>query len=100
MGIVPVFVFGILGIPNSSKINPHLLGSIVGLFLIFYALFEEYGWRGYLQDELGDIAEWKRILIIGTLWYLWHLSFLNNPDILVNLKFWGIMLLGHGVSEK
>ncbi len=94
MALVPVVLFSILGLENSRDISPHLFGFIISIALFIYALFEEYGWRGYLEDELKDWSEGKRVLLIGTLWYAWHLSFLKNPDPLANLKFFGIILLG------
>ena len=55
---------------------------------------EEYGWRGYLQEELKAIQPWKKYLIIAFLWYLWHLPFLTNASISDNLFFFGIMIFG------
>ncbi len=94
MALVPLLVFSIFGIENSLGIHPNLLGLIMGIALLIYCIFEEYGWRGYLEDELKDSKEWKRVLIISTLWYAWHLSFLNNTDVLQNLKFFAIILVG------
>ena len=94
MGIIPIIVFGIIGIENTKGLNEHYLGLIMGIAILIYCIFEEYGWRGYLEDELINEKEWKRVLIISILWYFWHLSFINNPDLLPNLKFFGIILLG------
>ena len=94
MGVVPVIIFGIFGIDNSVGLNPHIMGFLAGLFLLVYCIFEEYGWRGYLEDELSGQKEWIRVLVIGVLWYLWHLSFLNSPGIIENFKFFGLLLLG------
>lgn len=91
---VPIFIFSIWGIENKEGYNPHLIGLIMGLSFIIYCLFEEYGWRGYLEDELKDWKEWKRVLFIAALWYLWHLSFLRNHDLQANLTFFGIIVLG------
>jgi membrane protease YdiL (CAAX protease family) len=65
-----------------------------GIGTLLYCICEEFGWRGYLQDELKPLKEWQRVLLIGFLWYLWHLSFINNQDILSNVKFLGWMILG------
>jgi membrane protease YdiL (CAAX protease family) len=67
---------------------------ISALSTLIYCYFEEIGWRGYLHDELGNLKEWKRILITGFLWYLWHLSFIHETGILNNLIFLGILTLG------
>jgi len=55
---------------------------------------EEYGWRGYLQEELKELKPWKKYLIIGFIWYLWHLTFLTKASLGDNLFFLGMMILG------
>jgi membrane protease YdiL (CAAX protease family) len=34
---------------------------------------EEYGWRGFLQDELGRAGRLPGALLVGLVWGLWHL---------------------------
>ncbi len=94
MALIPILLFGIIGVENGKGINEHYLGIIISIGLLIYCIFEEYGWRGYLEDELIGEEEWKRVLIISVLWYLWHLSFINNSSIIFNLKFFGILLIG------
>ena len=89
---VPVSLLILTGIENSNEINSNRFGSIVGASTFFYCFFEEYGWRGYLQEELAEITSWKRYLIIGSLWYLWHLSFLNTTTVIQNLFFLVILI--------
>lgn len=44
-------------------------------FMIFvYALGEELGWRGFLQDALRPLPFIPRFLMIGILWELWHFT--------------------------
>ncbi len=81
----PVLLITILGIKSSGEVNSHLFGLLSGLTLIVYCLFEEIGWRGFLQDSIRGVPNPFRFIIIGTLWYLWHLNFLS-PD-LYSLKF-------------
>lgn len=56
----------------------YLLLMIVGNPLGGMALFfgEEYGWRGFLQDELAPLGRRQAALIIGLIWGLWHIPIL------------------------
>jgi len=92
--ILPIITFSIIGINNEYEMNSNIYGFIAGLGIFIYCVFEEYGWRGYLQDELSELKSWKRYLLIGFLWYLWHLPFLSNTDIIDNLIFLGMMIFG------
>lgn len=48
-------------------------GLIFGVTINAVAAFgEEYGWRGFLQKQLGYMNFWKMALIIGIIWGLWH----------------------------
>lgn len=92
--ILPIAVFTIIGVSNGYEMNSNIYGFVAGVGIFTYCLFEEYGWRGYLQDELSELKPWKRYLLIGFLWYLWHLPFLSNTDIDDNLIFLGMMIFG------
>jgi len=94
MAIVPILLMGVIGVKNSNGVNVHYYGFIAGIGTLIYCFCEEIGWRGYLQDELIRIKEWQRALIIGFLWYFWHLSFISNQNIVDNLMFLGWMVLG------
>jgi uncharacterized protein len=52
--------------------------TINGLF----AFGEEYGWRGFLMDELRSIGVVRANLLIGVLWGLWH-----APIILMGFNY-------------
>lgn len=65
-----------IGIENNVNLNKHYYAFIFSITLVIYALFEEFGWRGYLQDVLKDYIQIVQVFIIGTLWYIWHLNFL------------------------
>ncbi|MBY0452517.1 MAG: CPBP family intramembrane metalloprotease [Bdellovibrionaceae bacterium] len=55
---------------------------ILGLLIwCFFALGEELGWRGYLQNHIRDIRHAP--LVIGLIWFFWHHQILSQgPDIL------------------
>jgi membrane protease YdiL (CAAX protease family) len=69
---------------------------VLTVFLFFvYGLLEEFGWRGFLQQQLKDLPKIWNILIVGVLWFIWHLNFeitTMNLLFLVFLIFgsWGI----------
>jgi membrane protease YdiL (CAAX protease family) len=94
MSLVPVVLLLILGVQNNQTTDPHYYGFMAGLSTLVYCLCEEFGWRGYLEEELKNLSEFKRVLIIAGLWYLWHLKFLINPDLVQNLIFFGLLIFG------
>lgn len=63
------FIFGQDGFKGSYKGFALYLG---GTFV--FTLGEELGWRGFLQDQLNHLPKWKRYLIIGAMWELWHFT--------------------------
>jgi uncharacterized protein len=94
ISLVPVVLLLILGVTDTQSTDSHYYGFIAGLSTLIYCLFEEFGWRGYLEEEFKGISEFKRVLIIAGLWYLWHLHFIKNPDLIQNLIFFGWLILG------
>ncbi len=94
MLVIPIILLGIFGINNDNGSNIHYYGIIGGIAALIYSFCEEIGWRGYLQDELKSIKEWQRVLLIGFLWYLWHLSFIPNQNFIDNIQFLGWMIFG------
>jgi membrane protease YdiL (CAAX protease family) len=55
--------------------------------LIFFG--EEYGWRGYLQNELLKLGRLRGVLLVGVIWGAWHW-----PIILMGVNYPGHPLLG------
>src|SRR5690606_36142636 len=94
MSFIPIILLAIIGVKNEYGINVNLYGLIVVLGSLIYCIMEEFGWRGYLQEELKDIKPIKRYLLIGFIWYFWHLSFLTKATLSENLFFLGILLFG------
>lgn len=65
----------VAGVTNDQSLDTHYFGFVIGVVLILYAMGEEYGWRGYLQQALAPLPERYRILAIAMFWYVWHLNF-------------------------
>ena len=94
MAIIPVIILAIIGVKNEFELNSHLYGVIAIIGTLLYCIMEEYGWRGYLQEELKTTKPWQKYLIIGFIWYLWHLSFLTEATVGDNLFFLAMMIFG------
>ena len=82
------------GVANPYGVEPRLYGALAAGTTLLYCLMEELGWRGYLQTELSALANGSKYALIGTAWYLWHLSFLTGASWQANLLFWGAMIGG------
>ncbi len=83
IALLPVFSFSIIGLENSNDINIHYYGFIYASINIIYAFLEEFGWRRYLQNALEGLNKnWKYILI-GIIWWIWHLRFETHFDIFI-----------------
>lgn len=91
---IPIILLAIFGVQNKNGLNVHYYGLIGGIGSLIYCFCEEIGWRGYLQDELKSVKEWERVVLIGFLWYLWHLSFISNQSFIDNIQFLGWMIFG------
>lgn len=94
MSIIPIVLLTIIGVKNDYEINANLYGLIAVIGSLVYCIMEEFGWRGYLQEELKDLNPLKRYLIIGFVWYFWHLTFLTEATLTENIFFLGMLLLG------
>ncbi|MFY0672806.1 MAG: CPBP family intramembrane metalloprotease [Bacteroidia bacterium] len=91
---IPIILLAVFGVKNDYKMNDHIYGLVAILGTLVYCIMEEYGWRGYLQEELRPLKKWPKYMAIGFLWYLWHLSFLKETSITDNLFFFGMMIFG------
>lgn len=80
---IPILCLVGIGVPNSFGVQENVFGLFIGSFTLLYALLEEYGWRGYLQEELiAKYSKWTTYIVVGLIWYLWHWFFLrpgNDP---------------------
>lgn len=71
--VVPILALAAVGI-SGQGMNNHLFPIVFGAIGFISILGEELGWRGYLQDALQPLPEWKKYLLIGTMWELWHFT--------------------------
>lgn len=94
MSVIPIVLLSIMGVKNDYGINAHYYGLIVVFGSLLYCIMEEFGWRGYLQEELKNFNPIKRYLFIGFVWYFWHLSFLTTATLSENLIFLGMLIFG------
>ena len=102
---LPIFLFTVFGANNNLNLNRHYYGFIIGLSITLYGVMEEYGWRGFLQNELIELKPFQKSIIIGVLWYVWHLTFLSKETDVVNeLKFLSILIFASwgigAIAEK
>jgi len=93
MSLVPILLLTIIGMNNHYSIPNHLWGFSAIIATLLYCVMEEYGWRGYLQEELKFVKPWLRYCLIGTLWYVWHLSFLEETSIASILTGLGMLII-------
>ena len=94
MVIIPIIILTIIGVKNEFDLDSHIYGFIAIVGTLLYCIMEEYGWRGYLQEELKTLKPWQKYLSIGFIWYLWHLTFLKEASIGDNLFFLAMMIFG------
>ncbi len=56
---------------------PALLAGMAGQLIprVLFAIFEEWGWRGYLEPRLAAlrVSDLPRHLLVGVVWGIWHL---------------------------
>ena len=69
--VIPVAILAAIA-PSRASESRHLLGLLAGLHAFAYALGEELGWRGYLQDALRPLSPLPRYATLGVLWGVWH----------------------------
>ena len=94
MALIPVVVLGVVGVKNEYSMSIHSYGLVAVLGSLLYCIMEEYGWRGYLEEEVKGIKPIFRYVLVGFIWYSWHLSFLTEASVQENLFFLGMLILG------
>jgi uncharacterized protein len=83
ISVTPLIAFTITGIDNNYGQNSHIFAFCFTLINLIYAVFEEIGWRGYLQDALRPLKQWYRFLIIGLIWWAWHFRFHTTFELTI-----------------
>ncbi|MCB0770645.1 MAG: CPBP family intramembrane metalloprotease [Flavobacteriales bacterium] len=104
MALIPVVLFAVIGIEDTQTgSDRHLHGAVIGAVSMGYVVFEEFGWRGYLLDEIrgmGISGIWLRSLLIGLLWYAWHLTPFNVASLGEHAAFLGLLIFGSWGFER
>lgn len=94
--LLPIVILAAIA-PASTTASPHLLGAVAGFHAFTYALGEELGWRGYLQDALRPLPPIGRYALLGTLWGIWHATtFAGNGSattVVVRLALFYVVLV-------
>lgn len=93
--LLPYAVWIILTLinPSDPSVNPKLFLMLIP-FGFLMILGEELGWRGFLQDSLRNVKEWKRWVILGLMWEMWHFTRgLVNKDLFQAIVFKSMMIL-------
>lgn len=67
-----------------NTLLPALMSGIAGQLLIriLFAVFEEWGWRGYLEPRLLalGVPDLQRHLLVGVVWAVWHFPLILSTD--------------------
>lgn len=98
--LIPIICLTAIGLPNDLGYNKHYWGLILAIMVIIYTLFEEVGWRGYLQGEIQIQIDLIKYSSIGFIWWFWHWDFLDNPSIMGNLPMLaGLIFASMGIGQ-
>lgn len=85
--VVPSYLYGsnrfLVGLPVML-----LTGMLAGFINIPFALGEEAGWRGFMENNV-HLPKRKKYVFIGTVWGVWH-----TPLILIGFNYGEHNLLG------
>ena len=84
--LLPISLLSIYTYITANDIPVILISTI-----LVYGLCEEIGWRGFLRQTLKPLPKFTGLLVLTTLWYIWHLNFGLDASHLI---FFGILLLG------
>jgi uncharacterized protein len=76
-----VFVFSALSTQGGPAAWKWHIGALRGIWIPMFnynllggPLFEEFGWRGFLQSRLQcSLSPWISAVLVGLMWAVWHL---------------------------
>ena len=92
--LLPILIYYVLPVVLISIVLYYTKGTIPWMAvssILIYGLLEEIGWRGFLYQELKGLPIVANILIVATLWFLWHLNFEFSAS---NVLFYALLILG------
>ncbi|WP_330441562.1 CPBP family intramembrane glutamic endopeptidase [Flavobacterium sp. C4GT6] len=79
--LFPIILFtcySVYGMSNNHGVNEHLWAFMFCCFAFVYNIMEEYAWRGYLIESLGNINYVLKSIISAIFWSIWHLLIFEN----------------------
>jgi membrane protease YdiL (CAAX protease family) len=82
--LLPLIALAIVGIPGNGN-SVHMVPIQLATFGLLSILGEELGWRGYLQDALQPLPAFRRYVLIGVMWELWHFTNRMRGDHLLQI---------------
>jgi hypothetical protein len=66
-----------------NTLLPTFIAGLATQFIpkMLLAMFEEWGWRGYLEPRLAVLGmpDLRRHLFVGLIWGIWHLPIILSP---------------------
>lgn len=83
IALLPIIAFSIVGVENETGMNIFIYGFLYAFINTIYAFCEEFGWRWYLQNALIGINKHVSYLLIGCIWWIWHVRFETAFDLYV-----------------
>lgn len=81
---LPMIALLLVGVRGFEGFKLSFLFAFLGFFSI---LGEEIGWRGFLQDSLRQMTPFKKYIIIGLLWEVWHFTTRTTSGTTLGILF-------------
>lgn len=78
--VILLTAYTITGVSNDNGIGRHSWAFLFCSLALIYNLMEEYAWRGYLLDAVGQLPYVLKSLTTGIFWAIWHLVVFKDFD--------------------